>query len=146
MAAALCAGPSQHGTNLVSFGPTLLTQGYPMRDGEGQLARSQCKGQRVWAFRATKAGVSGLVSRLQDLENHVSVLGRKLGSDTWTRIPVFKHRNLLFGPPFLWVHWTPQGRFTNKFPSAESSSPGGGPTQSLGLPASVQQGFPWAWA
>lgn len=130
----------------VSFGPALCSQGSPIGDGEGQLARSLFKGQRVCAFRATKVGVSGLVSRLRDLENHVSVLGRKLGSDVWTSIPIFKHRNLLFGPPFLWVHWTPQDRFTNTFPSPDSSSPSGGMAQSLRLPAFLQQGFPWARA
>lgn len=66
-----------------------------MRDGECQLARSLFKG-RVCAFRATKAGVSAFVSSLRDLENRVSVLGWKLGSDAWTSTPVFKQRNLLF--------------------------------------------------
>lgn len=50
------------------------------------MANASChvrlKGQRVW-IRATEAGLSGCVSRFQDLESHVSVLGRKRGPDTW---------------------------------------------------------------
>lgn len=89
------------------------------------LARSLFKG-RVCAFRATKAGISAFVSRLPDLENHASVLGRKLGADAWTSTPVFKHRNLLFCPPFLWVHWTPPGQVHKHVPFPREQQPGGG--------------------
>lgn len=79
----LCAGPFQHRQDLgfLSVPPSILMailQGMANASWPSACVR----GQGVSGFRAIKAGVSGFVSRFQDIENHVSVLGRKLGSDT----------------------------------------------------------------
>lgn len=111
----------------------ILGGGTCLRPGAGS-------GRRVCGFRATQAGALGFVSRLQDPENHVSVLGGKLGQTPGPARMVSNTGTFRSHPNPIGSR-DPRG-FTSTFPAPESSRPACGWLGPRDWLASVQQGFP----
>lgn len=129
----------------VSFSLALHSQGYLMRDGKCQLAMSLCKGaENLWFLEPLKQEYQVFL-KISGHRKPCLFLEGSLGQTPRPAPMVFKHRNLLVLPKFLWIHCT-LGQFHQHVLFSREQQPRLWAGSVPRLPASIQQGFPWAWA
>ena len=127
--------------NGVSFCPALRasSEGWRM-----QLALSLWKGQGDCGLEPLKQDCQAVSPGFRT-RNAMFLFGEgSVGRTPGPAPMVFRRRNLLGFPTFLWSLWAPVW-LTITYPSAEQQ-PGGGPAWFLRLPGSIQLAFPWARA